>query len=211
MTDHFEGLVREALTQEAERTQPVPDLAARARGRLRRRRQVRARLAATVAVLVVSTVVIGVASRQHTPPPQPTVTGPAGAVTSTIQLKPLVAAAHLTASVQLGDGALRLDPPTGTPGLRESDAVRLWAAAVAGAQVFTGDTVVFLADATVRVPVAPPEVPHTLSTWATPGLPTAPCGRSPPATTSRSSAPTSERPRPRHRSPAPSLRSHPSR
>jgi hypothetical protein len=92
----------------------------------------------------------------------------AGNVTTVGEIKPLVADAHLVRSIQLGDGALRLDPPSRTSVLRELDAVRLWAAAVTGGQQSTGSTVVFLADATVRIPVALPADPSTLARWARP-------------------------------------------
>ncbi len=89
-------------------------------------------------------------------------------VTSISEIKPLVADAHLVRSIQLSDGALRLDPPSRAPTMREIDAVRVWAAATVGGQQFTGSTVVLLADATVRIPVALPEVPNTLSGWTRP-------------------------------------------
>jgi hypothetical protein len=92
----------------------------------------------------------------------------AAKVTSISQIKPLVASARLVRAIRLGDGALRLDPPSRDPGLREVDAVRVWAAATTGGQQLTGTTVVFLADASVRVPVALPDYPTTLSRWARP-------------------------------------------
>ena len=167
MTDEIEELVREAFVEQADRVQPVPDLAARARGRLRRRRRVRATLSGAAAILLLSTGVVVVASRHRAAPTQPVETVRATDVTSTIELKPLVARARLLTPVQLGDGALELDPPTRTPSMREGDAVRLWAAAGIGGDLLTGDTVVFLADATVRVPVALPQVPN-LSSRAAP-------------------------------------------
>jgi hypothetical protein len=103
------------------------------------------------------------------PPTVVTTTQPAAANVNTIsQIQPLVANARLVRAIQLGGGALRLDPPSRASKLREIDAVRVWAAATTGGQVFTGSTVVFLADATVRVPVAVPDVPNTLSGWARP-------------------------------------------
>jgi hypothetical protein len=168
MSEEIEELVREALVTEADLARPVPDLAPRARGRLRRRRRVRATIGGLATVVVLSTVVVvGVTNRSHTPPQPPAATRPAAEVSSTIQLKPLLVQGHLSEPVQLGGGALRLDPPTRAPGMSESGAVRVWAAAVAGAQVMTGDTVVFLTDATVHVPIARPQVPD-LSAWATP-------------------------------------------
>jgi hypothetical protein len=89
-------------------------------------------------------------------------------VTSISQIKQLVASARLVRAIQLGGGALRLDPPSRAPTLREIDAVRVWAAATIGGQQLTGTTVVFLADASVGVPVALPDYPTTLSRWARP-------------------------------------------
>jgi hypothetical protein len=159
--------VREALVTEADLARPVPDLAVRARGRLRRRRRARATIGGLTTVVVLSTlVVVVVTNRSHTPP-QPTAAGAAAEVSSTVQLKPLLSQGHLSEPVQLGGGALRLDPPTRAPGISETGAVRVWGAAVAGAKLMTGDTVVFLTDATVHLPIARPQVPD-LSAWATP-------------------------------------------
>lgn len=171
MIDELEGLVSEAFAAEAELTRQVPDLAVRARQSLRRRRRVRATIGAVAAVLVASTVSVGVAYRHNGEPTQRTQRtepiGPVAEVSSTTDLMPLVVAARLDASLQLGDGALRLDPATAPPGMRETDAVRLWATGNGLGQTLTGDTVVFLADATVRLPVARPQVPD-LSAWGIP-------------------------------------------
>jgi hypothetical protein len=122
--------------------------------------------------LLLGCLAVAVTACGTTPGSPPTVVTPsqsaAASVTSISQTEPLVAGARLVRAIQLGDGALRLDPPSRAPQLREIDAVRVWAAATTGGQAFTGSTAVFLADATVRIPVALPDVPNTLSRWARP-------------------------------------------
>ena len=76
-------------------------------------------------------------------------------ITKSSQARPYIKDAHLTRSLLFDGGKLKLDPFSGKPLLAEARALSLWeSAAPFGQPAPTRDAVVFLANATLRVPVA---------------------------------------------------------
>ncbi len=65
-------------------------------------------------------------------------------------IKGLIQATHLTRSLIVEGGALRLDPPSSAPTLQESRVLALWQSKGLGGYGFVADPVVFLASATLN-------------------------------------------------------------